>query len=81
MNCSEETGGETRNRNMVNYNKLWKLLIDKQMKKKDLMVAANIGSATIAKMTKGMNITTDILCRICAALNCDFKDIMEYIPG
>ncbi len=64
---------------MINYNKLWKLLIDKGMNKKDLMEVTGISSSSIAKLTKGQNVTTDVLCKICEALDCDFKDIMEYI--
>ncbi len=63
---------------MINYNKLWKLLIDKGMNKKDLMEVTGISSSSIAKLTKGQNVTTDILCKICEALECDFKNIMEY---
>lgn len=66
---------------MISYNKLWKLLIDKQMNKKDLMKATGISSSSIAKLTKGQNVTTDVLCKICEALDCDFKDIMEYIKA
>ena len=66
---------------MISYNKLWKLLIDKSMNKKDLMKVTGISSSSIAKLTKGQNVTTDVLCKICEALNCDFKDIMEYIKA
>ena len=59
------------------YNKLWKMLIDKEMQKRDLQEAAGISSASIAKLGKGENITTDILLKICDALNCDLDDIME----
>ena len=65
---------------MVSYNKLWKLLIDKGINKKELIRLTDISSSSIAKLTKGENVTTDILCKICEALNCDFKDIMEYLP-
>lgn len=65
---------------MVSYNKLWKLLIDKGINKKELIRLTGISSSSIAKLTKGENVTTDILCKICEALNCDFKDIMEYFP-
>jgi len=65
---------------MVSYNKLWKLLIDKNKTKKQLSDAAGLSSSTMAKLKKGENLTTDVLCRICQALECDFKDIMEYIP-
>lgn len=61
------------------YNKLWKLLIDKNMNKNDLRDAAGISSASIAKLGKSENITTDVLLRICRALDCDVSDIMEVI--
>lgn len=66
---------------MVSYNKLWKLLIDKKMNKKDLIEISGISTASVAKLTKGQNIQTDVLCKICKALECDFKDIMEYISN
>ena len=62
---------------IVNYNRLWKLLIDKKMNKKDLRLAANISTTAVAKLTKGQNVTTDLLLKICTALDCDFADIME----
>jgi DNA-binding Xre family transcriptional regulator len=61
----------------ASYNKLWKLLIDKKMNKNDLRVAAGISSTVIAKLGKGRSVTTDILLKICDALDCDFADIME----
>lgn len=61
----------------ISYNKLWKMLIDKEMQKRDLQETAGISSASIAKLGKGENITTDILLKICDALNCDLDDIME----
>lgn len=61
------------------YNKLWKLLIDKNMKRKDLQGVAGISSASIAKLGKGENITTDVLIKICEALDCKIEDIMETI--
>lgn len=63
----------------ISYNKLWKLLIDKNMKRKDLQEAAEISSASIAKLGKGENITTDVLLKICRALDCTLEDIMETI--
>ena len=63
----------------LNYNKLWKLLIDKGMMKKDLKVAANISSASIAKLGKGENVTTDVLLRICEALDVELNDIVETV--
>ena len=64
----------------VSYNKLWKLLIDKNMKRVDLRTAANISSGTLAKLGKNESVTTDVLVRVCRALNCDIGDIMEILP-
>ena len=64
----------------VSYNKLWKLLIDKNMKKKELGEAAGISNSLIAKLGKNENVTVDVLVRICSALNCGMDDIMELIP-
>ena len=61
----------------VSYKKLWKLLIDKDMKKKDLCRVAGISHASMAKLGKNENITTDVLVKICTALKCDISDIME----
>ncbi len=63
----------------ISYNRLWKLLIDKNMNKQDLREACGISSASVAKLGKGENITTEVLLRICAALDCDFSDIMEAV--
>ena len=63
----------------LNYNKLWKLLIDKGMLKKDLKEEANISSASIAKLGKGENVTTDVLLRICEALDVELNDIVETV--
>ena len=63
----------------ISYNKLWKMLIDKDMKKGDLKDKAGISSASIAKLGKGENITTDVLLRICEAMDCHVEDIMETI--
>ena len=64
----------------VSYKKLWKLLIDKDIKKKDLCAQAGISSATITKMGKGGHVTTEVLLKICTALNCKIEDIMEMTP-
>ena len=64
---------------IIIYNKLWKSLIDKDMKRKDLQHAAGISSASVAKLGKGENITTDVLLKICSALDCTLEDIMETI--
>ena len=59
------------------YNKLWKLLIDKGMNKTDLKNLTGLSQSTIAKLTNGENVNTDILERICEALNCNIEDIVE----
>ena len=64
----------------VSYNKLWKLLIDKNMKKKELGEVAGISNSLIAKLGKNENVTVDVLVRICFALDCGIDDIMELIP-
>lgn len=64
----------------VCYNKLWKLLIDKKMKKKDLIAATGISRGTMAKLGHDENVNTEVIVRICEALNCDVGDIMEIIP-
>lgn len=61
----------------ISYKKLWKLLIDKDMKKEDLRIKAGISTNTIAKLGKNENVNTDILAKICSALDCDIADIME----
>lgn len=65
----------------VSYKKLWKLLIDKDMKKKDLCAKAGISSASITKMGRGGHVTTEILLKICTALDCGVEDIVEIMPG
>ena len=64
----------------VSYKKLWKLLIDKDMKKKDLQAMSGISWSSITKMSKGENVSMDVLMKICLALNCDIGDIVEMIP-
>ena len=63
----------------ISYNKLWKMLIDKNMKKSDLKEKAGISSASLAKLGKGDNITTDVLLRICTAMDCRIEDILETV--
>ena len=64
----------------VSYKKLWKLLIDRDLKKKDLEEMAHISHYTMNKMYRGDNVTVEILGRICKALHCGVDDIMEFIP-
>ncbi|MCD7825440.1 MAG: helix-turn-helix transcriptional regulator [Clostridiaceae bacterium] len=61
----------------VSYKKLWKLLIDRDMKKKDLCASAGISHASMARLGKNENVTTDVLVKVCTALKCDISDIME----
>jgi DNA-binding Xre family transcriptional regulator len=64
----------------VSYKRLWKLLIDRDMKKNDLAKKADVSVATLTKLTKCENVNVDILVRICSALECDITEIMELIP-
>ena len=64
----------------VCYNKLWKLLIDKNMKKTDLRIAAGITTTALAKLGKNENVSTEILAKICKVLECGIDDIMEFVP-
>ena len=63
----------------VNYKRLWKLLIDKDLKKKDLAKLANISNTSISKMGRNENVTMDVLVKICSALNCRIEDIVEIV--
>ena len=64
---------------VVCYNKLWKLLIDRKMKKKDLLELSGISRGTLTKLNKDENVSTETLVRICTALKCDISDIVEII--
>ena len=65
---------------VTSYKKLWKLLIDRDMKKKELAEIADLSTYTINKLNRGDNVNTDTLAKICRALNCTFDDIMEVLP-
>lgn len=65
---------------IISYKKLWKLLIDRDMKKKDLQQIAGVSSASITKLGKNENVNTEIIAKICTALNCDVSNIMEIVP-
>lgn len=65
----------------VSYKKLWKLLIDRDMRKKDLQIAAGLSSSSIAKLSKNGNVSMDVLIKVCIALSVDFSDIMELVPN
>lgn len=64
----------------TSYKKLWKLLIDRDMKKKELCALAHVSPASLTKMKNNGSVTTDVLVRICNALQCDISDIMEVVP-
>ena len=63
-----------------NYNRLWKLLIDRGIQKQELQKMSEVSAASIAKMGRCENVTTDVLLRICEALDCNIGDIMERVP-
>ena len=63
----------------ISYNKLWKMLIDKNMNKQDLKEVSCVSAASISKLGKGENITTDVLLKICEAMKCRLEDIMETV--
>ena len=63
----------------ISYNKLWKLLIDKSMKKKDLMNLAELSTSTLAKMGKNQQVSMDVILRICKVLECNVGEIMDVI--
>ena len=64
----------------ISYKKLWKLLIDKDMMKKDLREMTGVSTTTMARLSKDENVSPEILLKICSALNCDVGDIIEFIP-
>lgn len=78
MNCMENLGIE-RWLMRLSYNKLWKLLIDKGWNKSKLREEAKISSSSMAKLNTGGNVTTEVLLKICIALDCDISDIVEVI--
>ena len=65
----------------VSFNKLFKLLIDRNMRKGELINSAGIGGSSLAKIRKGQNVNMDVLVKVCRALDCTFDDIMEIMPG
>ena len=64
----------------ISYIKLWKLLLDKKMKKTDLIPVANISTTTLARLSKDKTVSMEVMARICKALSCDIGDIMEVLP-
>lgn len=64
----------------ISYKKLWKLLIDKDLMKKDLRAMIGVSTTTMARLSKDENVSTEIVSKICSVLNCDVGDIMEFVP-
>lgn len=64
---------------IISYNKLWHLMLDKKMTKRELREKTGLSTASIAKLNRGENITTDVLVKICIALDCDITEIMELV--
>ncbi len=81
MNSTVFHGTKEKTQMRFSYNKLWELLIDKGWTKTKLRQEAGISSSTIAKLGKGENITTDILLKICIALDCKIEDIVEIVDN
>lgn len=81
MNSTVFHGTKERTQMKFSYNKLWKLLIDKGWTKTKLRQEAGICSSSLAKLGKGENITTDILLKICIALNCKIEDVIEIVEN
>lgn len=88
MICTEDLGTKKRVKKIRNnggtrmrfsYNRLWKLLIDKNINKQKLKELSGISSASVAKLRKGQNVTTNVLLNICNALDCNVEDIMEFV--
>ena len=65
----------------ISYKRLWKMLIDKDLKKKDLSTVANISQSSVAKMSRGEPVNMEIILRICAALECDIGDVCAAVPA
>ena len=64
----------------ISYLKLWKMLLDKNMKKTDLVKTAEISTTTLAKLSKNQPVSMDVMSRLCKVLSCDIGDVMEMIP-
>lgn len=64
----------------ISYKRLWKMLIDKDLKKKDLASVAGVSQSSVAKMSRGETISMDVILKICSALDCDIGDICEAVP-
>ena len=77
---SKETKSKKELKTQFSYNPLWKMLIDRGLKKRELQEMSDVSAASIAKLGRNENVTTEVLLRICESLDCNIQDIMERIP-
>ncbi|WP_270808573.1 helix-turn-helix domain-containing protein [Clostridium fessum] len=77
---SKEIKNKKELKTQFSYNPLWKMLIDRGLKKRELQEMSDVSAASIAKLGRNENVTTEVLLRICESLDCDIQDIMERIP-
>lgn len=77
---SKENKSKKVLKTQFSYNPLWKMLIDRGLKKRELQEMSEVSSTSIAKLGRNENVTTEVLLRICESLDCDIQDIMERIP-
>ncbi len=75
----KQTSKKKELKTQFNYNRLWKLLIDRGIQKQELQKMSEVSAASIAKMGRSENVTTDVLLRICEALDCNIEDIMQRV--
>ena len=77
---SKEIKNKKELKTQFSYNPLWKVLIDRRLKKCELQEMSDVSAASIAKLGRNENVTTEVLLRICESLDCNIQDIMERIP-
>ncbi|MFR7358543.1 MAG: helix-turn-helix domain-containing protein [Dorea longicatena] len=77
---SKENKSKKVLKTQFSYNPLWKMLIDRGLKKRELQEMSEVSATSIAKLGRNENVTTEVLLRICESLDCDIQDIMERIP-
>ena len=77
---SKEIKNKKELKTQFSYNPLWKMLIDRRLKKCELQEMRDVSAASIAKLGRNENVTTEVLLRICESLDCNIQDIMERIP-
>ena len=80
INGKTNVCSERKRKMKISYKRLWKLLIDRDMMKKDLAEKSGVSAASIAKLGRNENVNTDILLKICVALECEISDILEIVP-